>query len=74
MTKEAEMMKELDELLKTKIGRAEEEGYVRVVRCKDCEEFDKDDLKKGRKTAFCYMHGEFFNPEYFCADAKRRTK
>ena len=27
MTKEAEMMKELDELLKTKIGRAEDETY-----------------------------------------------
>lgn len=45
-----------------------------VVRCKNCEEFDDDDLTAGKKTYFCYIHGENFPRDYFCASAERRKK
>lgn len=47
-------------------------NVVEVVRCRDCIEFDDDDLAAGKENCFCYNHGENFPPDYFCADGKRR--
>lgn len=51
-----------------------EEGYVQIIRCKDCKHFDDDDQAAGKKRCFCYLHGEFRPMEYFCASAERREK
>lgn len=51
-----------------------EEGYVQVVRCKDCKHFDEDVQIPGKKRCFCYLHGEFQPMDYFCASAERREK
>ena len=46
---------------------------VEIVRCKDCKEFDDIELAAGKKKCFCYIHGENFPPDYFCASAERRN-
>lgn len=45
---------------------------VEVVRCKDCENVDEDDLATHRKLCFCFYHGEYQTKDYFCASGKRR--
>lgn len=56
------------------IDTCPEADVVEVVRCKDCEECDKDDLKKGYATVFCFHHGSYVPLRYFCGSGKRREK
>ena len=59
----------IEDIVKKKLT---EDGYVQVIRCKDCKHFDDDDQAAGKKRCFCYLHGEFRPMEYFCASAERR--
>lgn len=47
---------------------------VAVVRCRDCRDFDMDDLLKGKSRGFCNDIGGYVYPDNFCARAERRKK
>lgn len=70
MSKEEEMMKNLDELLERKIGRTKEYpalDVVPVILCKDCEQYDE-------RRCFCNLHREFRHSRYFCGSAIKGGK
>lgn len=73
MSKEAEMMKNLDELLRIKISRTkdcEKKDLVEVVRCRDCIYNLNGPYYEAAKCSVFYS-GSFLQND-FCSHGKRR--
>ena len=47
---------------------------VPVVRCKDCESWDKGNPFGGSDMCECKAHGGYFLPEDYCSDGDRREE
>ena len=47
---------------------------VPVVRCGDCENWQRDWSSSGNKNHFCAMIDGFTSADFYCADGEKRSK
>lgn len=54
----------------TKGGKEVE--YVKVIRCRECRHWDKEEPFGGSDMCECKAHGGYFLQDDFCSDGERR--
>ena len=74
MSKEEEMMKNLDELLERKIGRTKEYPALDVVPVVRCGQCCNADIRWEGLYCFCTLHEEYRTLDYFCASGGKKDE
>ena len=55
------------------VDALKEQGFVKVLRCKDCEWWDTE-WPNDEKRGFCHNIHQETGPSFFCAEGKEKRR